>query len=408
MPIREVLRVALEALWANKLRTVLTLLGVIVGVATVIVVVSLIEGFNAYIDDKIADIGTNAFRVQKYGIDDFSSLDKFLEANRRNPDIRLREAEAIREAAPLVDQLSIRAISVGEVKRGNESMSNVVIQGASANALEIDRLSVGSGRFYTATEESHRREVAFIGSDVATRLFKQSDPIGQQLKVDGRPYTIVGVAEPIGSVFGQTRDSFVFIPISRFLDSYGSRRSLYLLVTSIDEESYSLAIDQVRVALRVRRGLQPNEPDNFGIITPDAINQLRDKIFGTIQTTTIGVTSIALVVGGIVIMNIMLVSVVERTKEIGLRKSLGARRADLLKQFLAESTVMATLGGIIGTLVALAAAKAVATFTPIPTALPIAWTVASISVSALVGLVSGVYPAWRAAGLDPIVALRSE
>jgi putative ABC transport system permease protein len=384
------------------------LLGVIFGVAAVIVVVSLIEGFNIYIDEKIADIGTNAFSIQRFGIEDFSSLDRFLEASRENPDVRLADAEAIRKLAPLADEISVRATTIGEVKYGSETLSGVITQGAPANALAIDRLKVESGRFYFEHEDDHSREVVFIGHDIADRFFPTGDPVGKSIKIDGRPYTVVGVAAPLGSVFGQSRDGFVMIPIHTFLDTYGSRRSLTILVTSPTKEAFDATVDQVRVAMRVHRKIGPDGEDNFGIITPDAINELRDNIFGTIQVTTIGVTAIALVVGGIVIMNIMLVSVTERTREIGIRKAIGARRTDILKQFLTESTILAMMGGIMGTLVALSVAQTVKTLTPIPTALPIAWTIASISMSAAVGLVSGAYPAWRAAGLDPIVALRAD
>jgi putative ABC transport system permease protein len=408
MRFREVLSLALGVLWVNKLRSFLTLLGVIFGVAAVIVVVSLIEGFNVYIDEKIADIGTNAVAVQRYGIDDFADLDRFLKATRRNPDVRLADAEAIRKLAPLVHEVSVRAVTLGEVKYEGETLNGVVTQGAPANAIDIDRMRVASGRFFLAHEDEHSREVVFLGHDVADRFFPTGDPVGKQIKIDGRPYTVVGVAAAQGSVFGQSRDGFVIIPITTFLDTYGSRRSLNVLVTSATKETYAAMVDQVRVAMRVHRHLAPDEPDNFGIITPDAINNLRDKIFGTIQTTTIGVTAIALVGGGIVIMNIMLVSVTERTREIGIRKAIGARRTDILKQFLTESTILALLGGVIGTLFAFACATLVRTLTPIPTALPVAWTFAAIFVSAAVGLVSGAYPAWRAAGLDPIVALRAD
>jgi putative ABC transport system permease protein len=408
MSFREVLSLALLALWANKLRSFLTLLGVIFGVAAVIIVVSLIEGFNVYIDEKIADIGTNAFSVQRFGIDDFSSLDRFLEASRRNPDVRLDDAEAIRRLAPLVDEVSVRAATIAEVKSGNETLSGVVAQGAPANAIAIDRLKVATGRFFLEHEDERSREVVFIGHDIADRFFPTGDPVGKSIKIDGRPYTIVGVAAPLGSVFGQSRDGFVMIPIQTFLDTYGSRRSLTVLVTAPSKEAFAATVDQVRVAMRVHRKVGPAEPDNFGIITPDAINELRDNIFGTIQVTTIGVTAISLVVGGIVIMNIMLVSVTERTREIGIRKAIGARRTDILRQFLTESTILAMIGGMLGTLVAFTVAQAVKSMTPIPTALPIFWTMASITVSAAVGLVSGAYPAWRAAGLDPIVALRAD
>jgi putative ABC transport system permease protein len=404
----EVFSIAFDTLWRNKLRSFLTLLGVIFGVAAVIVVVSLIEGFNVYIDEKIADIGTNALSVQKFAIEDFASLDSFLEASRRNPDVRAGDAEAIRNLAPLVDKISVRARTIAEVKYGNEVIQAVQTQGAPANAIDIDRFTVESGRFFFEQEDLKSREVVFIGHDVADRFFPTGDPVGKSIKIDGRPYTVIGVAKSQGSVFGQSRDAFVIIPITTFLETFGSRRSLTILVTSRDQESYAATVDQVRSALRVRRQLSPNERENFGIMTPDAINELRDNIFGTIQTTTIGVTAISLIVGGIVIMNIMLVSVTERTREIGIRKAIGARRNDILRQFLAESTILAMLGGVIGTLVAFSLALVVRNTTPIPTALPIAWTITSIGVSAIVGLVSGVYPAWRAAGLDPIVALRAE
>jgi putative ABC transport system permease protein len=408
MSFREVLSLAFGVIWVNKLRSFLTLLGVIFGVAAVIVVVSLIEGFNVYIDEKIADIGTNAVAIQRFGIDDFSSLDRYLEATRRNPDVRMEDVAAIRALAPLVDQISPRAITFGEVKYGSHTLTGVVTQGAPANAIAIDHMKVESGRFILEHEDQHSREVVFLGHDIADRFFPTGDPVGKEIKIDGRPYTVVGVATPQGSVFGQSRDGFVIIPITTFLDTYGSRRSLNVLVTSPTKETYGAMVDQVRVAMRVHRHVPPNEPDNFGVITPDAINNLRDKIFGTIQTTTIGVTAIALVVGGIVIMNIMLVSVTERTREIGIRKAIGARRRDILKQFLTESTILALAGGLIGTLFAFLCAELVRTLTPIPTALPLAWTAIAIGVSAAVGLVSGAYPAWRAAGLDPIVALRAD
>jgi putative ABC transport system permease protein len=243
---------------------------------------------------------------------------------------------------------------------------------------------------------------------VAEKLFPTSDPLGQTIRIDGRTFEVIGIGKPLGSVFGQSRDKYVAVPLSTFLALYGSRRSLSVSVISTSENSYQDAIDEARVVMRIRRRLAPNEKDNFGIITPSAINELRDKIFGTIQVAAIGVTSISLVVGGIVIMNIMLVSVTERTKEIGLRKSIGARRGDILKQFLAESTMLSLFGGAIGISIAYALAKLVAMLTPVPTALPWLAVTAALFVSGTVGLISGVYPAWRAARLDPIEALRAE
>jgi putative ABC transport system permease protein len=243
---------------------------------------------------------------------------------------------------------------------------------------------------------------------VADRFFPTRSPIGQKIKIDGRPFEILGVAKAMGTVFGVSRDKFVSIPLTTFLNTYGNRRSIQLLVTSQNEAIYQDAIDEARVVIRTRRKLKPNEKDNFGVITPSAVNNLRERIFGTIQFVAIGVTSISLLVGAIVIMNIMLVSVTERTKEIGIRKSLGARRRDILKQFLAESIALALTGGAIGVTIAYALSKLVAALTPIPTALPLIAVGVALFVSGSVGLIAGVYPAWRAASLDPIAAMRSD
>ena len=250
--------------------------------------------------------------------------------------------------------------------------------------------------------------VCFIGADIAERFFPTESAVGKSIKIDGRPFEIIGVAKAQGTVFGQSRDKFATIPLSTFLSIYGSRRSLQINVVSTTADTYLDAIDEAKVVMRTRRKLKPSEKDNFGIITPSAINNLREQIFGTIQMVAVGVTSIALVVGGIVIMNIMLVSVTERTKEIGIRKSLGARRRDILSQFLAESTALAVFGGAIGVGIAYVLGKLVATLTPIPTSLPMLAVAVALAVSGTIGLIAGVYPAWRAAKLDPIVALRSE
>jgi putative ABC transport system permease protein len=408
MPFFEALKLALAAILGHKLRSFLTLLGVIFGVATVIVVVSLVEGFNAYVDEKIADIGTNAFAVRKYSIEDFSSVEALNAARRRNKDIRLEDVDALRARGGSIRDVGAKADALGEVKHGATSLSRIHISATTANIADIERIEAGLGRYFSKGEDETRRPVAFIGSDIADKLFPKSSPLGETIRIDGHAFQVIGVGKTLGSVFGQSRDQYVAMPLTTFLALYGSRRSLSMSVTSMDETSYQDAIDEARVVMRIRRQLKPNEKDNFGIITPSAINELRDKIFGTIQVAAIGVTSISLVVGGIVIMNIMLVSVTERTKEIGLRKSIGARRGDILKQFLAESTMLSLFGGAIGISIAYGLAKLVAVLTPVPTALPWLAVTAALVVSGSVGLVSGVYPAWRAARLDPIEALRQE
>jgi putative ABC transport system permease protein len=411
MPLFEALKLAVSAILSHKLRSFLTLLGVIFGVATVIVVVSLVEGFNAYVDEKIANIGTNAFAVRKFSIEDFSSVEAMHAAQRRNRDVTFDDMEYLRARARgggAVSDVGGKEDAAGDVKFGPTTLFRVRISATTANVADIERLEIAAGRYFTAAEEQARRQVCFLGWDVAEKLFPTSDPVGQTVRVDGRPYQVIGVGKALGSVFGQPRDMYVGVPLTTFLSTYGTRRSISIVVTSAGEAAYPEAVEQVRLLMRARRKLAPGERDSFGIITPNAINELRDKIFGTIQTAAVGVTSISLVVGGIVIMNIMLVSVTERTKEIGVRKSIGARRADILKQFLAESTMLSLTGGGIGVAIAYLLAKAVAALTPVPTALPLLAVFVALGVSGGVGLVSGVYPAWKAAGLDPIQALRAD
>ncbi len=406
----EAIKLAIESIHSHKLRSFLTLLGVIFGVATVIVVVSLIEGFNKYVDEKIANIGTNAFSIQQFAIEDFASLDALNEARKLNKEVRMEDLEALRAR---VGQGAIKDVGAQEevmceLKAGKETLIGVSLQAITGNIIEIQNKEIAEGRPFSQAEELSARAVCFVGSDIADRFFPTRSAIGQTIKIDGRPFEIIGVAKSIGSVFGVSRDKFVSIPMSTFMNIYGSRRSFQLLVAAISPDAYEAAVDEARVAMRTRRKLKPNEKDNFGIITPSAVNNLRDKIFGTIQVVAVGVTSIALVVGGIVIMNIMLVSVTERTKEIGIRKSLGARRRDILRQFLVESTIQALAGGAVGVSIAWGLSKLVSTLTPIPTSLPMLAVAVALGVSGGVGLIAGVYPAWRAAGLDPVTAMRAD
>ncbi|HEX9005108.1 MAG TPA: ABC transporter permease [Blastocatellia bacterium] len=406
----EAIKLAIDAIHSHKLRSFLTLLGVIFGVATVIVVVSLIEGFNKYVDDKIANIGTNAFSVQKFSIEDFSSLDAYEQARKRNKDVTMDDLAALRAQAGVnhIKDAGAQEQDQCELKFGKDSLIGVSLVALTANMIEIQNTEIAEGRSFSPSEESGGRLVCYIGADVAEKFFPTTSPIGQKIKINGRPFEILGVAKALGSVFGQSRDKFVSIPMTTFLNIYGARRSIQLLVASTSASSYEDAIDEARVIMRTRRKLPPNEADTFGIITPSAVNRLREQIFGTIQVVAIGVTSIALVVGGIVIMNIMLVSVTERTKEIGIRKSLGARRKDILRQFLVESTIQSLVGGAIGVSIAWGLGKLVSTLTPIPTSLPMAAVAAALLVSGGVGIIAGIYPAWRAAGLDPITAMRAD
>lgn len=404
----ETIKLALSSILSHKLRSFLTLLGVIFGVATVIVVVSLVEGFNAYVDEKIANIGTNAFSVQRFSIEDYSSVEVLNAARRRNKDVTVDDLKALAAAGGPIRDAGGKAGGLADVKFGDESLLNIQLKATTPNMEEIEKIESREGRYFIAAEEESRKLVCFIGSEMAEKLFPKGDALGQTIKIDGRGFQVIGVGKELGSAFGQSRDMYASIPLSTYLSIYGSRRSISISVASTSPDTYLDAIDSARTLMRVRRQLEPDEADNFGIVTPSAINELRDKIFGTIQVAAIGVTSISLIVGGIVIMNIMLVSVTERTKEIGIRKSMGARQSDILKQFLAESTTLAVIGGSIGIVIAYLIAKTVAVLFSVPTELPILWTLIAIGVSSSVGLISGVFPAWKAANLDPIVALRAD
>jgi len=406
MKFLESVTLALSAIFAHKLRSFLTLLGIIFGVATVIVVVSLIEGFNKYFNDKIADLGSNAFVVNKMGI--VTSLQEWMERNKKNKDIKLDDFHAIKEHPAYVRDAAAMMRRRGNIKRETQLLQDIEIMGVTANMIDIDSVKVDQGRYLTQTEEEHSRYACFIGYGVANQLFPSVDPIDKEIKIEGLPFRVVGVAQEIGTVFGNPRDNFVLMPLSTYQGIYGSRGSISIRVAAIGPESIERAQDEVRVVLRGRRHLNYKDPDNFGIVTSDALNNLREKIFGTISLVAIGVTSIALVVGGIVIMNIMLVSVTERTREIGIRKSLGARRTDIVRQFLSESTVLSLLGGLIGVAIAYGLSKLATVFFSLPTALPVFWTFMALTVSASIGLFFGIYPAWKAAKLDPIEALRAD
>jgi putative ABC transport system permease protein len=406
MKLAEALRMALGAIWAHKLRSFLTLLGIIFGVATVIVVVTLIEGFNEYFNEKVANLGANAFIVNKLGI--VTSFREWIERNKRNKDITMEDLAAIRRSARHVRDAAAMASRRAEIKRASQILRDVSLRGVSYNMIDLDTMKVAHGRYISGDEEYRSAYACFIGHDLADKLFPKEDPLGKEIKIDGRPFRIVGVAQQIGSIFGNPQDNFAIIPISTFQKIYGSRGSIIIRVAAAGPEALQMAQDEVRVVLRARRKLNFNDPDNFGIVTSDALTNLRERTFGTISLITIGVTSIALVVGGVVIMNIMLVSVLERTREIGVRKALGARRRDILWQFLTESTIMALFGGVIGVALAYGLSKLASMIFSVPTALPLFWTALALVVSASVGLFFGIYPAWRAARLDPVEALRSE
>lgn len=409
----ETIKLALAAIWVNKLRSFLTLLGMIIGVTAFIVVVSLIQGFNRYVDEKIAGIGTKSFTVQRFNpFEDFKDVDTIAAAQRRNKELTMDDFDYLKARMTLAGKIGAKVRpNNATVKNGREIVEDVQVSGATPITADIENLDIADGRFFTDAESDAGMRVAFIGSDIASKLFANTSAVGKEIDVRGVPYRVVGVATAKGTVFGIPQDAFVTLPIKAFERGFGplrGSRSLYFMITAQDDKRFNDAVDEARFLMRTRRKLPANEKDNFGIVTPDAITGLRDRLFASISTVAILVPGIALIVGAIVIMNIMLVSVTERTKEIGIRKSLGARQADILKQFLFESVTLSMIGGSIGLTLAWIIAQIITTAFSFPTFLSIGAVILAISVSAVVGMAAGIFPAWKAARLDPIEALRAD
>jgi putative ABC transport system permease protein len=411
MDLAETLKLALSAIWAHKLRSFLTLLGMIIAVASFMVVFSLLQGFNVYIDDKIAGIGSNSFTVQRFRFEDFKDTDTIAEAQRKNKELTFDDLEFIRTRAQVIDKIGAKAGgNRREIKVGSTVMEDVSVDGAEPIIGEIENIDVLEGRYFTEAENNNAMRVAFIGTDVVDKLFPQGGAVGQEINIRGIPYRVIGVRVAKGTVFGMPQDAFVQLPIKTFGANFGGFRGsryLYFVGSAPSDALYKDAVDEARTLMRMKRKLEFGEKDTFGIITPDAISGLRDSIFGTTFIVIMIVPTIALVVGAIVIMNIMLVAVTERTKEIGIRKSLGARQSDILRQFLFESATLAAIGGIIGLVIAEVIGVVVSRMF-LKTVIPWYAVVISIGVSAAVGIVAGLFPAWKAARLDPIEALRAE
>jgi putative ABC transport system permease protein len=407
----ETLKLALSAIMAHKLRSALTLLGMIIGVTAVVVIVSLIQGFNKYVDEKIANIGSKTYRIQRFNFEDFKDTDTIAAAQRRNKELTLEDYDFLKSRLTLTDKFGAATWpSRAQVKRGDDVLDDVQVNGAMPIIADIEQVDVAEGRYFSDAENESGANVAFIGADIENKLFPRGSAVGQEIVIRGLPYRIIGVAEAKGTVFGQPQDYFITLPLKTFGKDFGGLtrgRAPYFEGKPKSDELFNDAVDEARNWMRVRRNLKPGEKDNFGIFTPDAITGLRDRLFGTIFIVAVAVPAIALVIGGIVVMNIMLVSVTERTKEIGIRKAIGARRQDVLKQFLVEAVVLSLIGGVVGILMAWIIGLIVSHFV-IETYLSIIAIVLAVGVSGGVGIAAGIFPAWRAARLDPIEALRAE
>ncbi|MGC4053379.1 MAG: ABC transporter permease [Paludibaculum sp.] len=404
----EAFSIALASLRSAKLRSFLTLLGIILSTTTLIAVMAVINGMNVYVESKIADLGADGFVVTRFAF--FGDWDpkKFLELQRKNPQLKPDEFEFLKQRATMVREMAMTSDHQADVTCRGERMEDVNITGGNANLNILNNIQTESGRYFTEGENANHRNVAFIGADLKDKYFANTDPIGKTIEISGKAFQVIGVSKKIGSVFGQSQDNFVHIPIYTFFKMFGARTWLNFSLQAIDHGHFEQAMDEVRSLLRAYRHLRPGVEDNFMVFNSASIMGAWEKLTGAIAATAIAVVSVFMVVGGVVIMNIMLAVVTERTQEIGIRKSLGARRKDILKQFLVESAVLSGSGGLVGVTIAWVIAMLVRSFTPVPMELPLSSVVVGVGLSATVGLFFGIYPASQASKLDPIEALRAE
>jgi putative ABC transport system permease protein len=402
----ETFKLALDALRAHKLRSFLTLLGVILAVTTLVAVMSVIAGLNMYVADRVANLGANVFLVDRFGI--ITSQDAFIKAQKR-PLINFEEYDRLRNTMKTARAVAAEEDRNVQTRSGNAIMENTSVMGATPNFADVRNINVAQGRFITPADDDHRSEVVFIGPDLATKFFPNSDPIGKTIRAETHTYTVIGVAEAIGSAFGQSQDNYMIMPLGTFRKGWHRETDwLTIFVQSPNAEMMQTTQDEARMLFRAWRHLPYNAEDNFAILGSDSIMALWKDLTGNIAFLAMALVSIFLVVGGIVIMNIMLASVTERTREIGLRRSLGARKKHILLQFLTESAVLSSVGGLIGIITAYAIVYLVRTTLSFPMETPIGAVILALGISTAVGLFFGIFPAMRAAKLDPIEALRAD
>ena len=407
MPLREGFKLALQSLWGNKLRTILTLIGVVMGVASVIMVITMVNGANRYVATKLSGYGADVFQVSRQASVIFSAQDYFRFQRRKI--VRIEDYEAVRDNCTQCSDVGAALDKSTNVFYNGHSSDNTDVRGYTWTMLTLNNIDIAMGRGFTPADEEHGAHEAIVGYDIVDKILGQGDPIGKEIRVDGIPYTIVGVGERQGNTLGQSQDNWVAVPISTYQQTYGYNDSLNILArVAGGAEEMERAEDEVRVLMRTRRHDAPGSPDDFEISTNDTFLDIWKQISSLFASVVLGLASIALVVGGVVIMNIMLVSVTERTREIGVRKALGARQRDVLMQFLIESATMALAGGAIGVLCGILVGKLITIVIGFPTSVPLWAIFLGLFLAGSVGIFFGVYPASKAAKLDPVVALRSE
>jgi putative ABC transport system permease protein len=405
---REAAAVAADSLQSSKLRSFLTLLGIILATTTLIAVMSIIHGMDLYIANSVSNMGADGFRIVRIAFLGNFDPKKFIEMQKKNPQLSPAEFEYLKSKVTLSRELGMVAGRGVSVSLGTQTLSNIGLNGGTANWIMLGNTQLAAGRYFTEIEDSHHATVAVLGADVKNNLFGDSDAVGKTIKIEGRPFTVIGVAVAKGSVFGQSQDAFVDIPIGTYFQIYSAHQGIAYAARALDQTVLEQSKDEVRMLLRAHRHMRPGQDDNFSVISSDALVSTWDRLTGAIAGTAVAVVSVFMVVGGVVIMNIMLAAVTERTHEIGIRKSVGARRQDILNQFLVESSMLAGIGGLIGVTLAWMVAVLVRTTTPVPMAVPISAVLIGVTLSVAVGLFFGIYPAQRASKLDPIEALRVE
>jgi putative ABC transport system permease protein len=404
----EAARVALDSLRGSKLRSFLTLLGIILSTTTLISVMSVIHGMDVVVATSASTMGTEGFRVVRFAFIGSWDPKKFLEYQRKNPQLSLEEYDFLKSRATLVREMSPSSQRGVKVTFEGDLVDGVALISFNSVGATLSNTEIEMGRMFTQTEDDRHVEVVVLGADLKNRFFPNVDPVGKTVQVDGRPFQVVGVAKSKGSVFGQSQDNFVSIPIQTHVKIYGARSGLTYNFSALNKDRMTEAQDEIRVLLRSFRHLRPDQDETFMIISSDTLISAWNNLTGAIAAAAIGIVSVFMVVGGVVIMNIMLAVVSERTREIGVRKSVGARRQDILNQFLVESSTLAGIGGLIGVTISWLIALIVRNTTAVPMETPLNGVIIGVTLSVVVGLFFGIYPARRASRLDPIVALRSE
>ncbi len=403
----EAVRLALQSLWANKLRSILTLLGVIIGVGSVITVVTLTNGAKQFVTSKINSYGAAVITISKMP-QTFMTLEEFVSFQKRR-DVTYDDYRAVLDTCTLCRSVGALRHGTGKVVHGTKSTTDTDIRGWTWTMPALSNLNVELGRSFTQLEDEHSSPVAIVGADIVDNVLGPGDPLGKEIRVDGAPFTVIGVGERQGKMLGMSMDNWVSIPLTSFLHKYGAYFSLAIYVDAGGGgEVMDATSDELRAIMRARRHLAPNAPDAFSIDSSATFQNLLGKIINNFGAVVASIATISLVIGGIVIMNIMLVAVTERTREIGVRKALGARRHDILMQFLIESATLALAGGLMGVVAGIALAKGITLAIAFPSEVELWSILVSLVVSASVGLFFGIYPAYKASALDPIAALRAE